>query len=41
MHDMMDGGMMWVMGLFWLLLMVLTLLGIAALVKYFILSGRN
>jgi hypothetical protein len=36
MHDMMmdGGGMMWAMGVFWLLVVVLLLLGIAALVKY-------
>jgi hypothetical protein len=30
----MDGGMMWAMGLLWLLLAVLFVLGIAALAKY-------
>ena len=36
MHDMMNGmgGMMWGMGLFWLVILVLVLLAIAALVKY-------
>ena len=34
MHDMMSGGMMWGMGITWLLLIVLVILGIAALVKY-------
>jgi len=34
MHDMMSGGMMWGMGIIWLLLIVLVILGIAALVKY-------
>jgi hypothetical protein len=34
MHDMMGGGMMWGMGLFWLLLIVLLVLGMAALIKY-------
>lgn len=35
MHDMMGGGaMMWGMGLLWLLLLVLLVLGIAALIKY-------
>jgi hypothetical protein len=34
MHDMMGGGMMWGMGLIWLLLVILLGLGIAALVKY-------
>ena len=33
-HDMMSGGMMWGMGIIWLLLIVLVILGIAALVKY-------
>jgi hypothetical protein len=37
MHDVMGDGMMWGMGLLWLLLLVLLVLGIAALVKY--LSG--
>lgn len=39
MHDMMGGGMMWGMGLFWLLLLALLVLGIAALVKH--LFGRR
>jgi hypothetical protein len=34
MHDLMDGGMMWGMGLFGLLGLVVALLVIAALVKY-------
>lgn len=35
MHDMMGGGaIMWGMGLLWLLLFVLLVLGIAALIKY-------
>jgi len=34
MHDMMGSGMMWGMGLLWLLLAVLLVLGIAALAKY-------
>jgi hypothetical protein len=34
MHDLMRGGMMWGMGLFWLLGLVMALLVIAALVKY-------
>jgi hypothetical protein len=33
MHDMM-GGMMWGAGLVWLLIVVILVLGIAALVKY-------
>jgi hypothetical protein len=31
---MMDGGMMWGMGLVWLLLILVLVLGIAALLKY-------
>lgn len=34
MHDMMDGTMMWGMGLLWLVLIVVVILAIAALVKY-------
>ncbi len=35
MHDMMMGsGMMWAMGLVWLLVILVLILGIAALVKY-------
>jgi hypothetical protein len=34
MTEMMSGGMMWIMGAFWLLIVILVLLGIAALVKY-------
>jgi hypothetical protein len=34
MHDMMGGGMMWGMGLGWVLLIVILVLGIAALIKY-------
>lgn len=35
MHDIMGGGaIMWGMGLLWLLLLVLLVLGIAALIKY-------
>ncbi|MDI9850067.1 hypothetical protein QM467_18690 [Rhodoblastus sp. 17X3] len=30
----MGGGAMWGMGLFWLLILVLVILGIAALIKY-------
>ena len=38
MHD--PGGMMWGMGLLWLVLAVLAVLGIAALLKY-LFSGRG
>jgi hypothetical protein len=34
MQDMMGSGMMWAMGLLWLLLAALLVLGIAALAKY-------
>jgi hypothetical protein len=34
MHDMMEGGMMWGMGLVGLILLVLIVLAIAALAKY-------
>ena len=30
----MSGGMMWGMGVFWLLVLILVVLGIAALLKY-------
>ena len=34
MMDMMGGGMMWGMGLVWLLVVILLVLGIVALAKY-------
>ncbi len=34
MNEMMGGGMMWGMGVWWLLLVILLILGIAALAKY-------
>ena len=34
MNDMMGGANMWGMGLLWLLLLILLVLGIAALIKY-------
>ncbi|EAU42183.1 hypothetical protein FP2506_17159 [Fulvimarina pelagi HTCC2506] len=34
MNDMMGGGMMWGMGLFWLMVLIVLGLAIAALVKY-------
>jgi hypothetical protein len=43
MHDMMmSSGMMWAMGLVWLIVILLLVLGVAALVKYlfFTKSGR-
>ncbi len=39
MHDMMSGGMMWGMGLVGLLVLVLVVLGIAALVKFLFSRG--
>jgi hypothetical protein len=41
MYNMMGGGMMWGMGLFWLLLTVFVLLGIAALAKYLFFTRRS
>ena len=41
MHDMVSSGMMWGMGLFWLLLGILVILGIAALAKYVFSSRRS
>jgi hypothetical protein len=34
MNEMMGGGMMWGMGLWWILVIILLILGIAALAKY-------
>jgi hypothetical protein len=34
MHDMMGGGMMWGMGLLWLLIVLVLVLAAAALIKY-------
>ena len=39
--DMMGGGMMWGMGLFWLLAIIVLVLGAAALIKYLFFSGRG
>jgi hypothetical protein len=39
MHEMMSGGMMWGMGLVGLLVLVLVVLGIAALVKFLFSKG--
>ena len=38
---MMNGGTMWGMGIYWLLLIVLLLLGIAALAKYLFFTNRG
>ena len=34
MHDMMGGGMMWGMGIFWLLVIIVLVLAAIALAKY-------
>lgn len=41
MDGMMGGGMMWGMGLFWLLILVLLVLAAGAPVKYLFFSGRR
>ena len=41
MDGMMGGGMMWVMGLFWLLVLVVLVLAAAALIKYLFFSGTR
>jgi hypothetical protein len=41
MQSMMGGGMMWGMGLFGLLILVLVVLGAAALVKYLFFGGKR
>lgn len=40
-NGMMSSGMMWGMGLVWLLLIVVLMLAAAALVKYLFLSSRH
>jgi len=40
MYDVMNSGMMWGMGLAWILLLVLCLLAIGALVKYLFFNPR-
>ncbi len=40
MNQMMGDGMMWGMGLLWLLVVVVLVLGAAALVKYLFFSGK-
>ncbi len=40
MNQMMGGGMMWGMGLLWLLVVVVLALGAAALVKYLFFSAK-
>lgn len=39
MEGMMGGGMMWVMGIFWLLILVVVVLGAGALIKYLFSGG--
>lgn len=41
MNGMMGGSMMWGMGLAWLLVVVLLVLGIAALIKYLFFNKRD
>jgi hypothetical protein len=41
MNGMMSGGMMWGMGLFGLLILLLLVLGVGALVKYLFFDGRR
>ncbi|WP_280953465.1 hypothetical protein [Phyllobacterium phragmitis] len=41
MMDGMSGMMMWGMGLVWLLTVLVLILGVAALVKYLFLGGRE
>jgi hypothetical protein len=41
MYDMMNGGMAWGMGFFWLAATILVLLGIAALIKYLFFGSHH
>ena len=41
MDGMMGGGIMWGMGLFWLLILVALVLATGALIKYLFFSGRR
>ncbi len=41
MNGMMGGGMMWGMGLFGLLLLLLLVLGVGALIKYLFFNNRR
>ncbi len=41
MYDMMNGGTMWGMGLLWILVVVLVLLGVAALFKFLFFAHRG
>ena len=39
--EMSGGGMMWGMGLFWLLILAVLVLAVGALIKYLFLSDRD
>jgi hypothetical protein len=41
MDGMMGGGMMWGMGLFWLLILIVLVLAAGALIKYLFFSGKR
>ena len=41
MDGMMGGGMMWGIGLFWLVILVVLVLAAGALIKYLFFSGRR
>ena len=41
MDGMMGGGMMWGIGLFWLLILVVLVLAAVALIKYLFFSGKR
>ncbi len=41
MDGMMGGGMMWGIGLFWLLILVVLVLAAGALIKYLFFSGKR
>lgn len=41
MQDMMGGGMMWGMGLFWLLGLIVLVLAAGALIKYLFFSDKH
>lgn len=41
MDGMMGGGMIWGMGLFWLLGLVVLVLAVGALIKYMFFNGRD
>ena len=41
MDQMMGGGMMWGMGLLWLLVVVVLVLGVAALIKYLFFGSKS